>query len=60
MKIKKFNVVELKNKNKATILDIKGRKYFAEIVNSSGKTLDRKMITKDDISKIIYPKVRER
>ncbi len=37
-----------------------GKKYFTEIVNPFGKTLNRKIITKEDISKILYPKVRER
>lgn len=38
MKIKQFDVVELRNKNKAVILEIyKGRKYYAEIVNDKGK-----------------------
>lgn len=53
MKIKVFDVVELKDKNKATILEIKDDKYFAEIVNPYGITIDRKKeITKNDIAKI--------
>ena len=44
MKIDKFDVVELKDSNKATILDKKSRnKYFAEIVNSYGFTLEKRM-----------------
>ncbi len=33
MKLKRFEVVELENGNKATILDIKNNEYFAEIVD---------------------------
>lgn len=55
MKIKKFNVVELKNNNKATILEIISKnEYLAEIVNPYGITVDNKIITNDDINKIIY------
>lgn len=54
MKIQRFNVVELKDKNRATILEIKGKKYLAEIVNTYGITLGIQTITKDDIDKVIY------
>lgn len=61
MKIKKFDVVELKNKNKAVILDIyKRKKYYAEIVNNKGRTIDKKEITSKEIYKIIYRKENER
>ena len=54
MKIKIFDVVELKDNNRATILEIKGNKYFAEVVNAYGITVDkRKQITKKDIVKIM-------
>ena len=33
MKLKKFEVVELVNGNKATILDTNNNQYYAEIVN---------------------------
>lgn len=57
MKIKKFDVVELKNKNKAVILEIyKRKKYYAEIVNNSGVTIEKKIITNDEIKNIIYRK----
>lgn len=53
MKIKIFDVVELKDNNRATILEIKGNKYFAEIVNPYGITIHkRKEITKKDIAKV--------
>lgn len=57
MKIKQFDVVELKDSNKATILEIyKGKKYYAEIVNNKGKTIDIKEITLKEINKIVYRK----
>lgn len=56
MKIKKFNVVELKNGNRATILEVLGSKYLAEIVNAYGITLDKNIITENEINKVIYSK----
>lgn len=54
MKIKKFDVVELKDNNRATILETEKNQYFAEIVNSYGITLENRYITQDDIEKVIY------
>lgn len=56
MKIKKFNVVELNNGNRATILEVLGNRYLAEIVNCYGITLDKKIITENEIRKVIYNK----
>lgn len=56
MKIKIFDVVELKDKNRATILDIRNNKYLVEVVNSSGISLNNKIITDNDINKIIFAK----
>lgn len=57
MKIKKFDVVELKNKNKAVILEIyKRKRYYAEIVNDKGETINKKEIISKEIDKIIYRK----
>ena len=57
MKLKRFDVVELTNGNKATIMDIiNNREYFVEIVDSKGNTIDRKNITEDEIEKIVYSK----
>lgn len=54
MKYRIFDVVKLKNSKKATILSvIKRKKYFAEIVNESGETIDKKEITEDEIDKRI-------
>ena len=55
MKIKKFDVVELKNGNRATIIDIIDKNnYFAEVVNAYGMTLEKREIQYKEISKIIY------
>ena len=57
MKLKRFDVVELTNGNKATIMDIMNNiEYFVEIVDSKGNTIDRKNITEDEIEKIVYNK----
>lgn len=61
MKIKRFNVVELNNNNRATILEIKNNKeYFVEIVNPYGITIENKTITDNDIKKVIYSREKER
>lgn len=59
MKIKKFNVVKLKNNHKATILEVLGNKYLAEIVNEYGIVLDKKIITVNEIKNVIYNKKKE-
>lgn len=57
MKIKKFDVVELNNGNRATIFELKGKdKYFAEIVNAYGVTVETRIITNDEIKEIVYSK----
>lgn len=58
MKINKFDVVELKNKNRATILDNSKNKneYLAEIVNVYGIALGKKVITNNDINRVVYSK----
>ena len=54
MRIRKFDVVELKNGNRATILQVLGNRYLVEIVNAYGITLDKKIITGDEINKVVY------
>ena len=54
MKLKKFDVVELKNNNRATILEMKNNKYLAEIVDTNGITVDARNINQEDIKQIIY------
>ena len=57
MRYKKFDVVELKNNNKETILDIKeNNKYFVEIVDFYGNTIGNKMIKNSEIKKVVYSK----
>ena len=53
MKYKRFDVVELNNGNRATILDIKNNYYNVEIVNPYGITLDKKFISNDEIKGLI-------
>ena len=43
MKYKKFEVVELKDNTKATILEVRGSQYLAEIVNHFGVTVDNRL-----------------
>lgn len=54
MKIKQFDVVKLKSKNNAIVLNVENQKYLAEIINSDGKTKERRNIQKDEITNIIY------
>ena len=55
MKINKFDVVELYDNNKATILKEKAdNTYFAEIVNTEGTTVDTRDIISSDIKEVIY------
>ena len=54
MKLKRFEVVELNNGNKATILDNNNSKYYAEIVDSKGNTVDIRNISEDEIKKVIF------
>lgn len=57
MKIEVFDVVELKDKNKATILNKKeNNEYLSEIIDNKGKKLGNKVITEQEIEKIIYSK----
>ena len=56
MKLKIFDVVELKDNNRATILNINNKEYLAEVVNSAGISLGNKVIKDNDINKIIVSK----
>lgn len=56
MKLKRFEVVELLNGNKATILDTNNNHYYAEIVNDKGITIDNRAITEDEIRKVLVYK----
>lgn len=56
MKLKRFEVVELVNGNKATILDNKNNEYLAEIVDGNGKTIENRNITENEIKKVLIYK----
>ncbi len=57
MKLKIFDVVELNNGNKATIVENKTKDmYKAEIITNEGKTLGIKLINENDVSRIIFTK----
>ena len=57
MKIKKFDVVELYNGNKASILDTRNGDYYAEIVNpNNGATIEHRIIKENEIKDIIFTK----
>lgn len=60
MKLKRFEVVELSNGNKATILDINSNDYYAEIVDDKGNTVDNRNIKEDEIKKVLIHKDRIR
>lgn len=60
MKYKKFEVVELKDNTKATILEVRGSQYLAEIVNHFGVTVDNRLITNNDVRRILYSRKRSR
>lgn len=58
MRYNKFDVIELKNGNKAIIINKNNRnKYIAEIINTYGVTIEKKAITSKEISKILYKKI---
>ena len=60
MKLKIFDVVELNDNNRATILNINNKEYLAEIVNSAGISLGNIIITDNDINKDILAKSKVR
>ena len=60
MKLKRFEVVELVNGNKATILDTNNNQYYVEIVNDKGITIDNRNITEEEIKRVLVSKDRIR
>lgn len=60
MKINRFDVVELNNKNKATIRTVQNNGYLVEEVDLNGNSLGYKTISASDINKIIYSKGKEK
>ena len=55
-KYKIFDVVELNNENKATILDIEKDTYKVEVVNKEGISLGITNVFDNEINKIIISK----
>ena len=60
MKINRFDVVELNNKNKATIRTVQNNGYLVEEIDLNGNSLGYKTISDSDINKIIYLKGKEK
>ena len=56
MKYKQFDVVVLKNENRATILSIIDTQYNVEIVNKKGKRIEMKLITDEEIDRLLFRK----
>lgn len=56
MKLKIFDVVELKDGNKATILENGRNTYKAEIANNNGVRQEIRTINEIDINKVIISK----
>ena len=56
MKLKRFDVVELNDGNKATIFDTKNNEYYGEIVNDKGITIEHRNINEDEIKKVLVSK----
>ena len=60
MQIDKFYVVKLKDNNKSLILaKDKRNQYLAEIIDKKGITVDKRIITKDEINRVIYSKKKK-
>lgn len=56
MKLKRFDVVELNNGNKATIFDTKNNELYGEIVNEKGITIEHRNIDENEIKKVLISK----
>ena len=56
MKVKIFDVVELKNGYKATIVQVNNTSFKADIIDNNGKSLGIKEIHTNEIKNIIYSK----
>ena len=54
MKVKVFDIVELNNGTKATVLEIIQGGYNVEVVDKRGNSKGRKTISDKDIVSIIY------
>jgi ribosomal 30S subunit maturation factor RimM len=56
MKIKELDVVELKNGQCGTVLEVfdQGEAYLVEVVDKSGKTVDMPTVKADDIKQVTW------
>ena len=57
MKLKAFDVIELKNGDRATILDINNNVYKVEVVDKNGISKGIKNIEETDVKDIIISKI---
>ena len=57
-KLKVFEVVELKDGNKATILGTNNNQYIAEIIDNNGIPKGNKTINYNDIVKVLISKTK--
>ena len=55
-KYKVFDVIELQNENKATILQINKDNYCCDIVDKNGNSLGVQEITTDEIKRLVFSK----
>lgn len=56
MKLKIFDVVELKNGDRAIIIEVNTNNYKAKIVNAEGKFEEIQVLREKDIRKILIKK----
>lgn len=56
MKYNQFDVVELNNGDKATIIAVSDNGYKVDIVDGNGKRKDVKNIKQDEIKNVIFKK----
>lgn len=59
--MKQFDVVKLKNNDKAIIKRVFSKKeYLAQIINENNNEIGEKIITNKDIEKVLYSKEKQR
>lgn len=56
MKYNQFDVVELNNSDRATIIAISDNEYKVDIVDENGKIKEVKNIKQDEIKNVIFKK----
>ena len=59
--MKQFDVVKLKNNNKAIIKRVFSKKeYLVQIINDENKEIQEQKITSKDVEKVLYSKEKRR